>query len=82
MESKEEAKEEGKSEVQNIDMNDLIDKLIPIEYQAILTDYYINTLFKPDIEFTKGLTKQDYDIILSSLDAEDQEIFHSLNICN
>ena len=82
MESKEEAKEEGKSEVQNIEMNDLIDKLIPIEYQAILTDYYINTLFKPDIEFTKGLTKQDYDIILSSLDAEDQEIFHSLNICN
>ena len=82
MESKEEAKEEGKSEVQNIEMNDLIDKLIPIEYQAILTDYYINTLFRPDIEFTKGLTKQDYDIILSSLDAEDQEIFHSLNICN
>jgi hypothetical protein len=63
-------------------MNDLIDKLIPDEYQAILTDYYINTLFKSDIEFTKGLTKQDYDIILSSLDAEDQEIFHSLNICN
>ena len=77
-----ESKEEENSEAQDITIDDLIDKLIPPEYQASLTDYYLNTLFKNGVEFTQGLKKQDYDIILSSLDAEDQEIFHSLNICN
>ena len=77
-----ESKEEENPEAQDITIDDLIDKLIPPEYQAALTDYYLNTLFKNGVEFTQGLTKQDYDIILSSLDAEDQEIFHSLNICN
>ena len=77
-----ESKEEENPEAQDITIDDLIDKLIPPEYQASLTDYYLNTLFKNGVEFTQGLKKQDYDIILSSLDAEDQEIFHSLNICN
>ena len=60
----------------------IIDKLLPEEIQMGLLDYYENTLFKKDTVFTKGLSKSDYDIILSSLDADNQEIFHSLNICN
>ena len=71
-----------KSTEQDITMNDLIDKLITYEYKTWLEDYYLNTLFKKDTEFTKGLSKQDYDIVLSSYEAEGQEIFHSLNICN
>ena len=61
---------------------DIIDKLLSEETQGFLIDYYTNTLFKEDTNFTKGLKFQDYDIVLSSSDAEGLEIFHSLNICN
>ena len=71
---------EQKEEV--VTEEDLIDTLLTEDTQTLLFDYYINTLFNKDTKFTEGLSKQDYDIILSSLDAEGQEIFHSLNICN
>ena len=74
--------EEKSQEIEEITEENLIDKLITEDTQMRLYDYYINTLFKENTKFTEGLTKQDYDIILSSLDAEGQEIFHSLNICN
>ena len=74
--------EEQSQEIEKITEVDLIDKLLTDDTQARLYDYFINTLFKENTKFTEGLTKQDYDIILSSLDAEGQEIFHSLNICN
>ena len=61
---------------------DIIDKLLSEETQGFLIDYYTNTLFKEDTNFTNGLKFQDYDIVLSSSDAEGLEIFHSLNICN
>ena len=70
--------EEGNSQL----VEDIIDKLLSDEVQAFLTDYFINTLFKKETAFTKGLTFPDFDIVLSSADAEGQEIFHSLNICN
>ena len=75
---------ESKMEEENSQMidNNIINKLLTDEIQAFLTDYYINTLFKEDTVFTKGLTYPDFDIVLSSSDAEGQEIFHSLNICN
>ena len=75
---------ESKIEDENSQMIDanIIDKLLTEENQAFLTDYYINTLFKKDTVFTQGLTYPDFDIVLSSSDAEGQEIFHSLNICN
>ena len=75
---------ESKVEEENSQMieNSIIDKLLTDEIQAFLTDYYINTLFKKDTEFTKGLSYPDFDIVLSSSDAEGLEIFHSLNICN
>ena len=75
---------ESKVEEENSQMvdNSIIDKLLTDEIQAFLTDYYINTLFKEDTVFTKGLTYPDFDIVLSSSDAEGLEIFHSLNICN
>ena len=67
---------------EEITQDDLIDALLPEDIQALLFEYYINTLFGKETKFTEGLSKQDYDIVLSSLDAEGQEIFHSLNICN
>ena len=70
--------EEGNSQL----VEDIIDKLLSDEVQAFLTDYFINTLFKKETAFTQGLTFPDFDIVLSSSDAEGQEIFHSLNICN
>ena len=79
MNSQAEEKSEAKEKISE---EDLIDKLLTDDTQQRLVDYFINTLFKENTKFTEGLTKQDYDIILSSLDAEGQEIFHSLNICN
>ena len=77
MEESSQREEESSQYVEN-----LIDKLLGDETQAFLSDYYLNTLFKNDTLFTKGLTMSDYDIVLSSSDAEENEIFHSLNICN
>ena len=77
MEESSQREEESSQVVENI-----VDKLLIDETQAFLSDYYLNTLFKNDTEFTKGLTTSDYDIVLSSSDAEGNEIFHSLNICN
>ena len=70
--------EEDNSQV----VENIIDKLLTEETQAFLYDYFKNTLFKKDTAFTQGLTFPDFDIVLSSSDAEGQEIFHSLNICN
>ena len=61
---------------------DLVNKLIPPQTQAAILDYFNNTLFAKDTNFTKGLIFSDYDIILSSVNAENNEIFHSLSICN
>ena len=77
MEESSQREEESSQVVENI-----VDKLLIDETQAFLSDYYLNTLFKNDTEFTKGLNMSDYDIVLSSSDAEGNEIFHSLNICN
>lgn len=72
-----------KKEVENKEEEeDVIDKLLSEEIQASIFDYFINTLFVNGTAFTQGLDKKDYDIVLSSLEAEGQEIFHSLNICN
>lgn len=75
---------ESKMEEENSQMieNNIIDKLLTDEIQGLLIDYYENTLFKEDTAFTKGLEYPDFDIVLSSSDAEGLEIFHSLNICN
>ena len=62
--------------------NNIIDKLLTDETIGFLIDYFTNTLFKEDTIFTMGLTYPDFDIVLSSADAERLEIFHSLNICN
>ena len=43
---------------------DIIDKLLSEETQGFLIDYYTNTLFKEDTNFTNGLKFQDYDIVL------------------
>ena len=62
--------------------NNIIYKLLTDEIMGFLIDYFTNTLFKEDTIFTMGLTYPDFDIVLSSADAERLEIFHSLNICN
>ena len=77
MDSQSQIEEENSQITDNI-----IDKLLTEETQAFLLDYFKNTLFKNDTVFTHGLTFPDFDIVLSSSDAEGQEIFHSLNICN
>ena len=61
---------------------EVIDAILPEESQAFLIDYFLNGLFGETKAFTNGLTIQDYDIILSTDEAEDEEIFRSLNICN
>ena len=60
----------------------LVNKLIPQQTQIQLKEYFDNTLFHNDTNFTKGLKKKDYDIVLSSVNAEGKEVFHSLNVCN
>lgn len=65
-----------------ISNDELIKKLIPMKTQTSLNEYFFNTLFHKDTNFTKGLKPSDYDIVLSSVNAENKEIFHSLNICN
>ena len=60
----------------------IIDAILPEESQGFLVDYFLNGLFGEDKNFTKGLNQTDYDIVLSTVEAEDSEIFHSLNICN
>ena len=65
-----------------IDEQKIIDIIIPKECQEFLQKYCIKDLFGEDKVFTKGLTPQDYDIILSTSEAEDTDIFHSLYICN
>ena len=64
------------------DEQNIIDTILPEDSQAFLVDYYINGLFGEEKNFTKGLKFSDYDIILSTVEAEDSELFHSLNICN
>ena len=61
---------------------ELIDAILPEESQGFLVDYFLNGLFGESKNFTNGLAYQDYDIILSTDEAEDEEIFRSLNICN
>ena len=61
---------------------EVIDAILPEESQGFLVDYFLNGLFGETKTFTNGLTLQDYDIILSTDEAEDEEIFRSLNICN
>ena len=60
----------------------IIEEILPEDSQGFLIEYFINGLFGDDKQFTKGLKYSDYDIILSTDEAEDSEIFHSLNICN
>lgn len=60
----------------------IIEAILPENSQAFLLEYYINGLLGDDKAFTKGLKPSDYDIILSTVEAEYSEIFHSLNICN
>lgn len=60
----------------------IIDAVLPEDSQGFLLEYYLNGLFGEDKVFTKGLTAADYDIILSTVEAEEDEIFHTLNICN
>ena len=60
----------------------IIDELLPKESQAFLTEYFINGLFGENKNFTKGLNYSDYDILLSTFEAEESEIFHILNISN
>ena len=60
----------------------IIEEILPEESQGFLIEYFLNGLFGDDKQFTKGLKYSDYDIILSTEEAEDSEIFHSLNICN
>ena len=60
----------------------IIDRILSVNSQRFLIDYFSNGLFGDDKNFTKGLNISDYDIILSTVDEEDNEIFHSLNICN
>ena len=60
---------------------DVINAILPADSQGFLLEYYLNGLFGEKV-FTKGLTISDYDIILSSFEAEEEEIFHILNICN
>ena len=50
MEESSQREEESSQIVEN-----LIDKLLGDETQAFLSDYYLNTLFKNDTLFTKGL---------------------------
>ena len=59
---------------------EIIDMILPESSQAFLIDYYLNTLSGK--KFIEGLSLSDYDIVLSTKDAEDSEIIHSLNICN
>ena len=59
---------------------EIIDLILPETSQAFLIDYLLNGLTKK--KFSEGLKISDYDIILSTNEAEDKEIFHSLNICN
>ena len=61
---------------------EIIDAVLPEESLGFLVDYYLNGLLGEDKNFTKGLTPSDYDIYLSTDEAEDEEMFHSLNICN
>ena len=60
----------------------IIDQVLPEESQGFIIEYFLNGLFGDNKAFTKGLTYQDYDIIISTEDAEDEKIFNSLNICN
>ena len=60
----------------------VIEAILPEDCQGFLIDYFMNGLLGENKVFTKGLTAQDYDIILSTVDSEDSDIFHSLNICN
>ena len=59
---------------------EIIDSILPEKCQAFLIDYLLNGLINK--KFCKGLKVSDFDIILSTNNAEDKEIFHSLNICN
>ena len=61
---------------------EVVDAVLPEESQGFLVDYFLNGLFGEEKAFTNGLTISDYDIILSTDEAEDEELFHSLNICN
>ena len=61
---------------------ELIDAVLPEECQGFLVDYFLNGLFGENKNFTNGLAYQYYDIILSTDEAEDKEIFRSLNISN
>ena len=59
---------------------EIIDAILPETSQAFLIDYLLNGLTNK--KFCEGLKISDFDIILSTNNAEDKKIFHSLNICN
>ena len=60
----------------------IIDAILPENSQGFLLEYFLNGLLSDDKSFTKGLKPSDFDIILSTVEAEDENIFQSLNICN
>ena len=62
--------------------NDIINQIFNEENEGLLIDYYMNTLFVDSCKFTKGLKPSDFDIILSTYGGGNNEIFHSLCICN
>ena len=58
---------------------EIIDIILPENFLAFLIDYLLNTLINN--KFCEGLKIFDFDIILSTNNAENKEIFYSLNIC-
>ena len=45
----------------------VIDAILPEDCLGFLLEYFMNGLFGENKAFTKGLTPQDFDIILSYL---------------
>ena len=59
----------------------LINLLLSQDSLEFLSDFYINA-FNTNKKYITGLTVSDFDIILSSYDAEKKELLHSFRICN
>ena len=67
--------------MENMD-KELINLIFTEEIQGVLTSFYMNTLSSQKYKVLNGLKSSDFDIVLSTYNAENKEIFHSINICN
>ena len=60
----------------------IIDLLFPDKMKIYIGDFFCNIFFSKKNILTQGLTAQDFDIIISTTNANGSELLHTMTICD